>query len=111
MRIALILLLLTGCGIAGFLLFLATVFYLGDEQSFQDIQRDGHHEMLAGRYLIDFVVGMLCIGGYLIQEWLVRFFSEAHYPIGCRNVRFRIFVAWVCLCVILLPTIFWGWLQ
>ena len=108
---ALYFLLLFCCVVAGYGLLLTTGFYLGAEESFEEIRGEYYSEFLAGRYFFDLIVGLILIAAYFILEWLIRFFSEAHYPIGCRNVRFRTFVAWVCLCVILLPPIFWGWLQ
>ena len=111
MRSALYFLLLFCCVTAGFGLLLTTGFYLGTEESFEEMRREYYSRFLAGRYLFDLFVGLIFIAAYYILEWLVRVLAEASYPVGWHNLRFRIFVAWVCLCVILLPPIFWVWIQ
>ena len=109
MRAALCILCLLCCVTAGYGLLLTTAFYLGTQESFEEMQGERLSQFVAARYVVDLVVGLVLIAAYFVLEWLVRFFATADYPVGWRNVRFRCFAYWVSACVILLPPALWVW--
>lgn len=108
--LALVLMLSVGL-FATYCLFVTSVFYLGTEDDWLAQTASDRLEQVGLRTGINVLLALLLLGGWWVLEYVARHLAEKSYAIGWRTLRFRILVVWLGLVALLLPPLFWIWLQ